>query len=93
MKRMMSLLCVVALVAAGSVQANLLVNGDFEQGVSGFLASTEQEWVTAIQHLAEDEKLRISMGEAGRRHCLDHFTLQVTFQKMLATLENGPQRP
>lgn len=38
MKRMMIVVCVVALFAAGAAQAQILVNGDFEQGIGGQLS-------------------------------------------------------
>lgn len=70
------------------------VNKDMvAHGVNGFLAAGDRDWIEAIQRLAQDRDLRLSMGEAGRRRCLDHFTLQAAFQKMLASLERGPRRP
>lgn len=60
-----------------------------EHGVNGFLAAGEQEWLTVIQQLANDNALRNSMGKAGRKRCVDNFSLQSTFQKMISSLENG----
>ncbi len=57
-----------------------------ESGVSGQLATTQQEWLTAIQRLARDEALRKRMGAAGRQRCREHFTLAAAFQKMRAAL-------
>ncbi|MBU0909311.1 MAG: glycosyltransferase family 4 protein [Proteobacteria bacterium] len=60
-----------------------------EHGVNGFLAAGEQEWLAAIQRLVADDALRNSMGKAGRKRCFDNFSLQSTFRKMIASLENG----
>jgi len=60
-----------------------------EHGVNGFLAAGAQEWLTAIQRLVADDALRNSMGKAGRKRCFDNFSLQSTFRKMIASLENG----
>lgn len=60
-----------------------------EHGVNGFLAAGDQEWLTVIQQLANDNALRNSMGKAGRKRCVDNFSLQSTFQKMISSLENG----
>ena len=58
-------------------------------GVIGILTYNKQGWVDAIKKLAGDNKLRSSMGKAGRRRCVEHFTLQAVFQKMLTALEQG----
>jgi glycosyltransferase involved in cell wall biosynthesis len=60
-----------------------------EHGVNGFLAAGKQEWLTAIQKLVDNGALRNSMGNAGRKRCLDNFSLQSTFQKMIVSLEKG----
>jgi len=54
---------------------------------TGFLADSDQEWIDAIIKLAQSPELRDKMGAAGRKKCMDHFTLEAAFQKMLATLE------
>lgn len=48
-----------------------------EHGVNGFLASSDSEWVEALQNLLCDAKLRKRMGEAGRRKVEQHYSLQV----------------
>lgn len=60
-----------------------------EHGVNGFLAAGQQEWLTAIRELAENDTLRNSMGKAGRKRCLNNFSLQSTFHKMIVSLEKG----
>jgi glycosyltransferase involved in cell wall biosynthesis len=53
------------------------VNRDIvEHGVNGFLASTEQEWRSAIEQLLSDASLRERMGKAGRTKVEAHYSIQ-----------------
>jgi len=58
-------------------------------GVIDILMDNKQGWVDVIKKLAGDNKLRSSMGKAGRRYCVEHFNLQAVFQIMLTALEQG----
>ena len=54
------------------------VNRDIvEHGVNGFLATSEQDWVEALQTLINDAGLRRRMGEAGRSLVERHYSLQI----------------
>jgi glycosyltransferase involved in cell wall biosynthesis len=65
------------------------VNKDIvEDGLSGFLVTGQQEWLQALQKLANNSNIRLSMGDAGRKRCIDRFTLQATFRKMIVSLGN-----
>jgi len=46
-----------------------------EDGTTGFLVKTEEEWVEKIKLLAQDEQLRKSMGEAGRKLVEQKFSV------------------
>ena len=46
-----------------------------DQGVSGYLASGDDEWRQALVELIEDGELRVSMGEAGRKRAVADFSL------------------
>jgi glycosyltransferase involved in cell wall biosynthesis len=46
------------------VGANLEV---VDNGVNGFVADSENEWMSAIEKLINDAELRKKMGEAGRK--------------------------
>ena len=52
------------------------------EGVNGFLASTQQEWVEALLRLKADPKLRRAMGEKGRRMVEEKYCLQVTAPRL-----------
>lgn len=69
------------------------VNVDIvEEGVTGFLASSETEWRQAIELLLADPSLRRRMGAAGRRRVEDRYSLQVWGPKV-ASLLRGVVRP
>lgn len=46
-----------------------------KHGENGFLASTEQEWRTALETLAGDRELRARMGAAGRALAVKEYSL------------------
>lgn len=48
-----------------------------EHGVNGFLASTDEEWRSAIETLLRDPDLRQRMGMAGRKKVEEQYSLQV----------------
>lgn len=54
-----------------------------QQGVNGFLASTEQEWFEALDALCSDAVLRKRMGDAGRARMEKHYSLQVTAPQLI----------
>lgn len=66
-------------MAAGvpSVASPVGANADILQdGVQGFHAATETQWIEAIRKLAGDVKLRARMGEAAYRRVLEGYSLQ-----------------
>jgi glycosyltransferase involved in cell wall biosynthesis len=54
-----------------------------ENGVEGFLAKDNAEWVKRIIELVDDVDLRRSMGSAGRKTVEEHFSIKVNFDKYL----------
>lgn len=57
-------------------------------GETGFLATTEAEWVDAIRTLAADPDLRRRMGAAGRRAVEDRYSIQAG-SRLWANLIDG----
>jgi len=51
-------------------------------GVNGFLASSRDEWVRALERLKSDPELRKTMGANGRRMVEEKYCLQVTAPRM-----------
>ncbi len=52
------------------------VNSDIiEDGVNGFLASTEAEWIEKLSLLIESHELRLKVGKAGRSTTVNDFSI------------------
>ena len=80
--------CEVPVVAAA-----VGVNRDIiEDGVNGFLASTEAEWVEKLGRLLASRELRRQFGEAGRRTVEARYSLQVHAPTLAATLRRVADR-
>lgn len=72
-------------VVASPVGANKQI---VEDGVNGFLASTKDEWVRALNTLINDHDLRVRMGNAGRKKVEMHYCLQVTAPRLAKILRS-----
>lgn len=53
------------------------------QGVNGFLATTEQEWIDCLSKLIESESLRKQIGKEGRKTVLEKYSVDANKQKYL----------
>jgi glycosyltransferase involved in cell wall biosynthesis len=76
--------CGVPVVAA-AVGVNREI---IQDGVNGFLASTEDEWVEKLGRLLTSRELRCRFGEAGRRTIEARYSLQVHAPTLAATLRD-----
>ncbi|MBI4548209.1 MAG: glycosyltransferase family 4 protein [Ignavibacteriae bacterium] len=63
-----------------------------EHGVNGFLASSQDDWLTALTTLGNNGTLRRQMGMAGRKKVETHYCLQVTAPKLLQLLCAAKER-
>jgi glycosyltransferase involved in cell wall biosynthesis len=59
-----------------------------EEGVNGFLATTKDDWVSALSALRDDKDLRERMGRASRKRVEANYCLQVTAPKMAKLLSS-----
>ncbi|PYR48580.1 MAG: group 1 glycosyl transferase, partial [Acidobacteria bacterium] len=75
------------------VAAAVGVNRDIiEDGVNGFLASTEDEWVEKLGRLLASRELRRRFGEAGRRTIEARYSLRVHAPTLATTLRDVVDR-
>ena len=54
-----------------------------QDGINGFLALSEDEWIDKISHLIDDEDLRKKIGRAGRKTVEEKFSVKVNAPKYL----------
>jgi glycosyltransferase involved in cell wall biosynthesis len=71
-------------VIASPVGANCDV---IEAGRNGFLANTEEEWLTALRTLIDDPNLRHRMGEAGRDLVRTSYSVESAWPPYAALLK------
>ena len=62
-------------------------------GVNGFLASTEEQWVETLFALIRDHHLRRRMGEAGRQTVEERYSTRVWAPKVGEILESAAASP
>ena len=60
-----------------------------EQGVTGFLAATPEEWRAALARLRDDPALRTGMGTAGRRRLEAGYSIDRTEPRLRALLQSA----
>ena len=63
-----------------------------EAGVTHLFASTHDEWYGALETLIADAGLRRAMGEAGRRHGVEHYGLPAQADKLSEALREAAKR-
>jgi glycosyltransferase involved in cell wall biosynthesis len=57
-----------------------------ESGVTHFSATSKDEWLRALERLLSDSQLRQTMGESGRRHVVEHYSLSDQADKLASAL-------
>jgi glycosyltransferase involved in cell wall biosynthesis len=60
-----------------------------QDGVNGFLADSEAEWIEKVSLLIENPGLREAMGRRGRAAVEERYSVKVNFQKFLRVLEDA----
>lgn len=58
-------------------------------GVNGFLASLEEEWIEKVSRLLEDPELRKRIGLAGRKIVEENFSLKVNAPRLLEVVKSA----
>lgn len=72
-------------VVASPVGANSKIVRD---GMDGFLASTHQEWISALTRLIADPELRQQMGREGRLRIENEFSLQKAAPRLIKLIQS-----
>lgn len=71
------------------VASNVGVNPQIVQdGVNGFLARSEGEWIAALERLCGDQALRARLGLAGRRRVESNYCVQQTGPRVASLLRS-----
>lgn len=60
-----------------------------EPGVTHLVATTQDEWLSALGRLLADAALRREMGAAGRQHTLQHYTVPIQSDKLARVLREA----
>jgi len=58
-----------------------------QQGINGYLANSDEEWITCILKLKNSPELRNEMGRAGRRMAEEKYSLHVAFLQLISLFE------
>jgi glycosyltransferase involved in cell wall biosynthesis len=59
-----------------------------EDGVNGFLANTDDEWMTKISKLIESEALRQQIGAKGRETIIETYSVEANKEKYLNKIQD-----
>jgi glycosyltransferase involved in cell wall biosynthesis len=77
--------CGIPVVASAvGMNKEAIVNGE-----NGFLVTSEKEWMDTLGKLIEDKKLRIFLGQNGKKIVSNNYSTQVNYKKMVTILKNG----
>lgn len=56
-------------------------------GATGYLADTQEEWYDKLALLIQDTDLRIRLGQNGRTHIVQHYSIAAWLPKLVAAIE------
>jgi glycosyltransferase involved in cell wall biosynthesis len=69
--------------SSAGVNAEAVIHGE-----TGFLVENDGDWAKALALLAGDPERRRQMGLAGRQRVVEHYSIDIVFATLLATIEN-----
>lgn len=58
-----------------------------DHGITGFLASSEEDWIVYLEKLITDIELRKRLGEAGRKKVIEHYSVASNASNFLSLFE------
>jgi glycosyltransferase involved in cell wall biosynthesis len=59
-----------------------------EDGVNGYLAHSEEEWVEKLEKLLSDRELREKLGKAGQKTVSEGYSFDATIPRLVAVIES-----
>lgn len=65
------------------VNSNIVLNSE-----SGYLAATDEEWVTYLTLLCNDSILRSNFGKVGLKRAIDHYSLKTAAPKVVSIFQS-----
>jgi|SRR3989344_2310379 len=74
--------CGVATVASGFGEVPYVI----QDGVNGYLASSEEEWVEKLEKLLRDPSLRARLGHAAQERVQEEYAFEVIIPKMIGLI-------
>jgi glycosyltransferase involved in cell wall biosynthesis len=72
-------------VIATAIGANYRI---IQDGVTGFLVKTPEEWIAKLEYLIDHPEIRKSVGSAGRKNVEDNYSLDVNAPVYLNILKS-----
>lgn len=76
-----------------TVMSNVGVSSEIiENGINGFLAGNEQEWLIALSKLIENRNLREELGKNGRKTVLKKYSVEANKEKYLNVFNSGVKK-
>jgi glycosyltransferase involved in cell wall biosynthesis len=60
-----------------------------KDGETGFLAKKETDWQAYLKRLIEDQQLRRRMGQVGRQHIAEHYSIEAVLPRLIEMLESS----
>lgn len=71
-------------VVSSPVGANAAI---FKNSGAGALATTHEEWITALSHLVEDADHRVQCGRSARHHAVENYSVHAVLPRYLEVFE------
>ena len=81
-KAIQYMFCQVAAIAGPYGENNVLI----KDGVNGFLAKDEKQWLEKLELLISDETLRFRLAQEGYKTVLENYNLNITSEKIYEIL-------
>src|SRR5690606_4454603 len=58
-----------------------------DHGINGFLAESDQAWITHLEHLINNQSARVLLGKAGRKKIIENYSVLSNTANFLSLFE------